>query len=105
MLSGTPTSSALQGAGNLALRPDDVRPEIRPGAGRVVAQTHQEDLRFVLEEELARQPVQEAEREERREGDGRQRHAAPEVFSSGSESPRHPVANVANEANEIESRP
>ena len=77
MLRGTPTSSGLQSAGNLAFRPDDVRSEVGPGAGRVVAQTHQVDLRFVLEEELARQPEEKAECEEGREGDGRQHHAAP----------------------------
>ena len=64
----------LQRAGNLALRPHDVRAEVRPVAGRVPAEAHQEDLRGVLEEELARQPVHEAEDEERREGGGRDCH-------------------------------
>ena len=43
------------------------RAEVRPVAGGVIAQPHQEDLRFVLEEELARKA--ETETEEKEQGE------------------------------------
>src|SRR5262249_49957847 len=54
----------LQRAGNLALRPDDVGAEVRPLAGRVIAKAEEKHLRFVFEEELAREAEPESEREE-----------------------------------------
>ncbi len=66
----------LQRAWNLALRPDHVRAEIGPLAGCVVAQPHQVNLGVVFEEELARQPVDEAIDEEPDESAGRDRKPA-----------------------------
>ena len=41
--------------------PDDVGAEEGPGAGRVIPEAEQEDLRLVFEEELAGEPEQQAE--------------------------------------------
>ena len=63
---------ALERARNLALGPHDVRPEVRPLAGRVVAEADQEDLRLVLGEESQRQAEIQAEREQREQSCGKQ---------------------------------
>src|SRR5205814_8907021 len=52
-----------QRAGDLTLRPDDIRPEQRPPVGSVIPKPEQEDLGFVFEEELAGQAEEQAEHE------------------------------------------
>ena len=76
MLRGTPTSRPCRAPGISLFVQTTSAPEIRPGASRVVPQTQQEDLRFVLEEQLARQPVHKTEAENQYEG-GRPRDRAP----------------------------
>jgi hypothetical protein len=58
----------LQRPGDLALRPDDIRAEVRPGAGRVVSQAHQVDLGLVFRPEFRRQAEGETAEEEGSEG-------------------------------------
>ena len=60
----------LQRARDLALRPDDVRTEVRPLARRVVPQAEQKHLRLVFEEELAGEAKPESEGEERGKNQG-----------------------------------
>src|SRR5438132_275769 len=67
---GKPDEERLQRARYFALRPDDVRTEVRPLAGRVVPQAEQEDLRLVFEEELAGEAKPESEGEERGKNQG-----------------------------------
>jgi len=58
---------ALKGAWNLAAGPDDVGPPERPGSGRVVTETDQENLRLVLEKKLAGEAEPKAESKQRSE--------------------------------------
>src|SRR6185369_16385089 len=67
-LERNPDQQTLQCAWNFALGPHDVGTEIGPRAGRVVSETHQEDLRFVLEEQFSRQAVSQTKGKEGDDG-------------------------------------
>jgi len=54
----------------LALGPDDISAEIRPLAGREVAEANQVDLRFVFEEELRGEPERQPEGKESGQREG-----------------------------------
>ena len=64
-----PDKPRLQRPRDLAFRPHHVWTEVRPLPRRVVAEAHEEDLRFVLEEELAREAEEQPEREQGGKGD------------------------------------